>query len=66
MKFIDTCGVLLFINRKDMLRPHYNLGNKPAESCVVKAEKQFCIPMPALGQVVYKSMISVEPMSMKF
>lgn len=54
MKFIDTCGVLLFINRKDMLRPHYNSGNKPAESCVAKAEKQFCIPMPALGEVVYK------------
>ena len=37
-----------------MLRPHYNLGNKPAESCVAKNEKQFCIPMPALGEAVYK------------
>lgn len=37
-----------------MLRPHYNLGNKPAESCVAKTEKQFYIPMPALGEVVYK------------
>ena len=54
MKFIDTCGVLLFINKKDALRPHYNLGNKPAEKCVAKNEKQFCIPMPALGEVVYK------------
>lgn len=54
MKFIDTCAVLLFINRRDMLRPHYNLGNKPAESCIAKNEKQFCIPMPALGEVVYK------------
>lgn len=54
MKFIDTCGVLLFINKDDMLRRHYNLGNKQAESCVAKSEKQFCIPMPALGEAVYK------------
>lgn len=53
MKFIDTYAVLLFINRRDMLRPHYNLSNKPAESCIAKNEKQFCIPMPALGEVVY-------------
>ena len=54
MKFIDTCGVMLFINRDDALRRHYNLGKKEAESCVAKNEKQFCIPMPALGEAVYK------------
>ena len=35
MKFIDTCGAMLFINKIDPLRPHYYLGNKPAESCVI-------------------------------
>lgn len=54
MKFIDTCGVMLFINQYDMLRLHYNLGRKSAEKCVAKNEKQFCIPMPALGEAVYK------------
>lgn len=54
MKFIDTCGAMLFINKNDTLRPHYNLGNKPAESCVARNEKQFCISMPALGEAIYK------------
>ena len=54
MKFIDTCGVMLFINQKDMLRRDYNLGTKPAERCVGSNEKQFCVPMPALGEAVYK------------
>ena len=54
MKFIDTCGIMLFINKKDVLRLHYNLGNKSAESCVAKREKQFYVPMPALGEAVYK------------
>ena len=54
MKFIDTCGVMLFINQRDMLRRVYDLGIKPAESCVGRNEKQFCVPMPALGEAVYK------------
>ena len=54
MKFIDTCGVMLFINPRDMLRRDYDLGTKPAESCVGKNERQFCVPMPALGEAVYK------------
>lgn len=41
MRFIDTCGVMLFINRDDVLRRHYNLGKKEAESCVAKNEKRF-------------------------
>lgn len=41
MKFIDTCGVLLFIYRDDALRWHYNLGKKEVESCVAKNEKRF-------------------------
>lgn len=54
LSYIDTCCVMMFVNKTDSLRSTYSIGNKKAEGCVKSGQREFCIPMPALGEAICK------------
>lgn len=54
LKYIDTCCMMMFINRNDKLRSIYSINDKKAESCTKTNYREFCIPMPAFGESIYK------------
>lgn len=54
MSYIDTCCLMMFINRKDELRKDYGLKGRDAETCTNNSHRHFTIPIPALGEAVFK------------
>ena len=54
LRYIDTCCLMMFINDRDIFRNYYGMGKKRAENCMSKALRPFTIPIPALGEAVYK------------
>lgn len=54
LSYIDTCCLMMFVNRGDSLRRDFNLGSKSAENCVKKNITSLCVPMPAFGEAICK------------
>lgn len=51
MSYIDTCVVLMFVNRKDILRRELGVNEGSIKS-ILKGSS-FCIPMAALGESIH-------------
>ena len=55
LKYIDTCCVILIIDKDDSHRKDYSCGSRKGETLFPK-NTRFCIPEVALGEAVMKIM----------
>lgn len=53
VSYLDTCAVMLFVNKDDELRNNYGIGKKAASVAVCRNHHQLCVAMPALGEVFH-------------
>lgn len=54
VNYLDTCCVLMFIDRGDRLRKSFEIGSVNIERRLKSNMGDFCIPMPAFGEALCK------------
>ena len=54
LSYIDTCCLMMFVNKTDRLRNELGIGQKSADKCVKRGVGNFCVPMPAFGEAICK------------
>lgn len=52
MTYVDTCYVMMFINKKDVLRAEYGIERKPIDKLIT--DSVFRVPLSAIGETFHK------------